>query len=395
MLPIVFSSTDQGAPVLNNAPGSLISVLDACLVSGFNSVGIFSITITDNVATVVTSAGHGLVVGNRVTVTGVSIAAALGDKTVASVVNSTTFTYPCVNANNTESPVSATIKRTPLGWIKEFNKTNVAMYKMSDPASYGQRLCIDDTAGFDAISFGVINPTSVDDYLDRFPKTAQVRGNSYWTKGMNNTSAKKWWVVGDERFFYYICEGSAYYGQHTETSYSYMVGTFGDVLSYKNAEAFGAIWTGCPGPTNSYPDSPLLQHHNLAQDPGASGYGRTIARDNTGLEDSPTCAFIHPGGVSPGSSSAIFPSQVDNGLILASPSFISERKPSQNHPVRGILPGLLVPFANYIQFPNSSQKPWEITTTDGSGVKALLWSYCFMGSSAAYTLVLDTSRLWR
>jgi hypothetical protein len=65
MLPIVFMSNEQGAPVLNNAAGSLISVLDACLVNGFNTVGIFSITITDNVATVVTSATHGLAVGNK------------------------------------------------------------------------------------------------------------------------------------------------------------------------------------------------------------------------------------------------------------------------------------------------------------------------------------------
>lgn len=395
MLPIVFSSTDQGAPTLNNVAGSLISVLKACLVTGFNNVGITSVTIADNVATVVTNANHGLTVGQRATVAGVSITAANGDKTVASVPNVTTFTYPCVNSDVSESPVSASVKRTPLGWAEQFSKTNVSVFKSSAPAAYGQSLRIDDTYGFDAKSFGVTGPTDVDTFVARFPRATQVNGDSYWTKGMNNATAKKWWIVGDERMFYYICEGSAYHNQHTETSYSYMVACFGDIISYKNAEAFGTLWTGSPGQTNSYPESPSLQHMTLSQDPGSSGHGRWLARDNTALEDSVGAGFIQPGGVGSGASSAVFPSQVDNGLILASPTFVLERKTSQNHPVRGVLPGQLTPFGNYIQFPNTSQKPWAISTTDGSGVKALLWSYCFVSSSAAFTFAVDVSRSWR
>ena len=86
---------------------------------------------------------------------------------------------------------------------------------------------------------------------------------------------------------------------------------------------------------------------------------------------------------------------MDNGLILASPTFVVERKTSQNHPVRGVLPGQLTPFGNYSQFPNTSQNPWAINTTDGSGVKALLWSYCFVGIKNHYTFAVDVSRSWR
>lgn len=394
MLPIVYSHDEQGAPTLNNAPGSLISVLKACLVTGFNNVGISSVSISGNVATVVTNANHGLVVGRRVTVEGVSVTAANGAKTVSTVPSATSFTFPCTNADASESPVSASVKRTPLGWVEQFSKPNVSMFKSSDLTSYGQSLRIDDSAGFDVRSFGVINPTSVDDYGARFPRTTQVTaGDSYWTKGMGNSAAKKWWVVGDEKMFYYICEGSAYYNQHTETSYAYMVGCFGDIISYKNGEAFGTVWCGSPGATNSYPESAMLRHYALGTAPGKDGVSY-LARSHDALEDSVAAAFCHPGGDSPGYTGVQFPSPVDNGLVLASPTFVSERKPAQ-HPVRGVMPGLLTPLGNYAQFPNTSQKPWAINTTDGTGVKALLWSYCLVQSSPSYTLALDVSRSWR
>lgn len=183
MLPIVFMSDEQGAPTLNNAAGSLISVLKACLVTGFNNVGITSVTIAGNVATVVTNANHGLTVGQRATVAGVSITAANGDKTVASVPNVTTFTYPCVNSDVSESPVSASVKRTPLGWVEQFSKTNVSMFKSSDTAAYGQSLRVDDT-GTNAETqgarvFGVENPTGIDTYTDKFPLETQQAGGLY------------------------------------------------------------------------------------------------------------------------------------------------------------------------------------------------------------------------
>ena len=47
-----FESTDAGAPTLNNAVGSMIAVLDACLITGYNSKSVASITVASGVATV-------------------------------------------------------------------------------------------------------------------------------------------------------------------------------------------------------------------------------------------------------------------------------------------------------------------------------------------------------
>lgn len=55
----VFSSTDTSAPTLANTVGSLITVLDACLVNGYGSVTLSSLVVSSNVATATVAAGHG------------------------------------------------------------------------------------------------------------------------------------------------------------------------------------------------------------------------------------------------------------------------------------------------------------------------------------------------
>ena len=53
------TGTDAGVPQLSGTAGALITVLDACLVNGYGSVTLDSITVTSNVATCTKSTGHG------------------------------------------------------------------------------------------------------------------------------------------------------------------------------------------------------------------------------------------------------------------------------------------------------------------------------------------------
>ena len=53
-----FDSSETGAPVLNNVPGSLIGVIDAVAITGFNNRAITSLVVAAGVATA-TCAGHG------------------------------------------------------------------------------------------------------------------------------------------------------------------------------------------------------------------------------------------------------------------------------------------------------------------------------------------------
>ena len=372
MLPIVFMSNEQGAPTLNNAAGSLISVLKACLVTGFNNVGITSVTIAGNVATVVTTANHGLTVGQRATVAGVSITAANGDKTVASVPNVTTFTYPCVNSDVSEGPVSASVKRTPLGWVEQFSKTNVSMFKSSDPAAYGQSLRVDDTSTTTgARVIGVENPTGIDTWTDKFPLETQMAGGGYWMKGAYTAAAKAWCIVGDERFFYFLVENSTqtdYYGANSGNSqyWSFNPFHFGDIVSYKNSESFGAV-LGCmlgTGGTSNSQQSSLLVNNDLGTNPGTVGH--FIARQQSAVTKSVYVGTSFFGGQSPGVAALPrYPSPVDNGLIITEPVLVSEFLAYANNPVRGVMPGL-AGFMCYGQDLPQNPFPMRMTTTDGS-----------------------------
>ena len=376
MLPIVFMSNEQGAPTLNNAAGSLLSVLRACLVTGFNNVGITSVTIAGNVATVVTNANHGLAVGHRATVAGVSITAANGDKTVASVPNATTFTYPCVNADVSESPVSASVKRTPLGWIEQFSKTNVSMFKSSDPAAYGQSLRVDDTSTTTgARVFGVENPTGIDTWAEKFPTEVQLAGGGYWLKGAYNATAKAWCIVGDERFFYFLVENSAYSTLYANNAWSFLPQFFGDIVSWKPSESFGAV-IGCSssGSTSNGQTSGLLSHSDLGANPGSNN-NFFIARQHTAVAKSIYVTSSFPGGRESGSTSyPRYPSPVDNGVTYAEPIFCSEALTYANNPIRGIVPGLVAVLCNHADLPQNPL-PQRVVPTDAAAKTILIAPY--------------------
>lgn len=402
MLPIIFKSTDQGAPVLNNAAGSLISVLDACLVTGFNSLGVTSLQVVSNVCTVTTGASHGYQAGQRVTVAGASTSTLNGDKTVATTPTATTFTFAVTQADVSETPGSGSVKRTPLGWAKEFSGTNKAVYKMTDAASYGQRLRVDDTAtgvasAIDARVIGVENPTTVDDYADAFPTDAQKAGGGYWPKGANNATGKFWCIVGDERFFYYIVENSAYEGAYSITNVGYTGGCFGDIVSFKQGEAYGAILGACSGAADSTPACVMAQNTNLGSDPGTENT-RYIARQHTGITNSVPVGFLQPGSISSYSSSPssapLYPSPVDNGVVFIEPTLVSEQLAMFGHPLRGILPGVVNVLCRYNNLRNVLYGDY-MTATDGSGLKVLVFKGVASYKTKDSALALKVSAPWR
>src|SRR6185436_20075392 len=89
-----YSSRDAGAPVMNGNVGSMISVLDACLVNGYGSVAISSITQAAGVATVTTTAPHGynIVPTANILIAGASPAAYNGEFR-CTITGTNTFTY--------------------------------------------------------------------------------------------------------------------------------------------------------------------------------------------------------------------------------------------------------------------------------------------------------------
>lgn len=205
--PIVYSSTDAGAPVLNSLAGSLLEVVRACAVNGYGLRAVSSIVVASGVATA-NCATHGFVAqpGRIVRVAGASIAGLNGDvQLTAADIN--TFSYPAPGvADGTYTTGSMTAMRPPLGWIEAFTGTNRAIFARSTPQATGSMLRIVDTRAAPALSqyaqvTMVASATDVDTVTDVVPSDLSI---AYWSTGQISAAAKPWTIVGDDRWMWLL-----------------------------------------------------------------------------------------------------------------------------------------------------------------------------------------------
>jgi hypothetical protein len=323
-----------GAPTLNRVAGSLIDVLDACLINGFNTRSVSSLVISSNVATVTTTVAHGYEVDTVVRVSGASPSALNNDHRVLTVPTSTTFTFDVTGlANQTATGTISTIL-APAGWSKPFNATNIGVYRSQNVTSTQFYLRVDDSgvALTDARVVGYESMTDVNTGVDPFPTNAQVSGGAYWPKANSGTAsdARAWAIVADDRMFYYWC--------HTITSTSVqgragVVQGFGDFTSVNSADAFAcalAGFTSAQGDIvslNAPYSTPLVDATWVARP-------HTGFAGATGLRPSPIAPSVSSRS---GSDGFVFPNPADNGLLLSPVSCV---QPSPNLVLRGTYRGL-------------------------------------------------------
>lgn len=201
----VYTSSQIGAPVMNGVVGSLIGVLDACLVNGYAAAAVESITVSDNTATVKTTAAHGFAEGDYALIAGAAEDDFNGEFKVR-LVDSLRFSYPLYNASASAATGSITVKRPSAGWEKPFALPNQGVYR----AKEGNRhyLHVNDSASTaggvrEAAMRGYRAMSAIDNSQEPFPTVAQKGPGVmvYKTTGAD-TSPRPWYVIADERFFY-------------------------------------------------------------------------------------------------------------------------------------------------------------------------------------------------
>lgn len=348
MKPIWYSSDELNAPTLNNAAGSVISVLDAVLVNGFGLKSVSSITVASGVATCVCT-GHQFTggVGRRVQIAGAS-PAALNDNHNITVVDSNTFTFPTTAANGVATG-TITAKRPSLGWSKPHTGTNVAMYARPDVQSTAMLLRISDTNATTSYArmFGVESATGIDTWTADFPTAAQQSGGLYISKGANSTAAQQWVAVGDSRTFYFFSDDSNYafnnyYGLHSMW--------FGDIKSWRSGgDAYGCMIGGGNGNNGDTKCHQSTLPFNIS--------GMYIPRA-TNIIGGPVRASLWLGGtLTPGldsGSGPTYPSPVDNGMALGRVATVREESSSFSHPYRGQMRGMAWPMAHILSVDRTS-----------------------------------------
>ena len=345
MKPIWYHSAETGAPTLNNAAGSLIAVLDALLITGFNTKAVTSVGVSAGVATAVIS-GHGYEVGKTLLIAGATPTVLNGNQVITAVVDANTVRWAAVGVPDGAATGTITAKRAPLGWVKAFAGANVAMYARTDPQATGMLLRMDDTktggsSATYARAIGVETAGSVDSYTNKFPLDAQISGGVYISRGSDSAASKPWYAIGDGRTLYLFTEDASY----PVSIYGYHAFAFGDVASFKvTGDGYACLIAG--GSANNGTNN----FHWSNPDPAAAA-GMYLARLNNGIGGSAPASvwaraassFIGSTGTT--GSGPVYPSPVDNGMMIDSMVLLREALAAYAHPIRGTLRGVAAPIA--------------------------------------------------
>lgn len=335
-----FTSADTGAPTLNNANGSMVDVLDACLINGYNSKSVTSIVVASNVATVTVSA-HGFLggTGKTVDIAGATPSGLNGRKKIT-VTGSNTFTFATSGISDQTATGTITVKRSPLGWTKLYTATGKAVYQRSDPAATTMLLRIDDTgAGVASVTNArarmVESASDIDTLTALAPTDAQLSGGQYWSKGANSSTAKSWALIGDGRTIYFCTD-------NTSAAGALFPNGFGDIASDKAGDAYACFLAGgyttsdtntfFSNPGNSFDASVVLARLS-------SGVGGAVG----GMQI--TSAVTNASNTIGSSINPAYPSPVDNGMRIIPDALIREFNAAFTHPVRGVLRGIAQPLA--------------------------------------------------
>jgi len=234
-----YDSTMSGAPSLSNTAGSLIGVLDACLVDGFGSVTVDSLVVASDVATATVSAGHQFaMIGNTgpvIRIAGATPSGLNGDWRVT-VTSSTVFSFATSGIGDQTATGTISAKRAGAGFSKAFSGTNKAAYRSDDVTGSRLYCRIDDGYTTYARIRGYEAMTDVDTEsvagVGLFPTDAQISGGGYVYKATGTN--RPWSLFSDGRMIYFFCDSA----NNANWSGGFV---FGDIDSYVASDAFGCV----------------------------------------------------------------------------------------------------------------------------------------------------------
>ena len=359
----------------------MIAVLDACLITGYNSKSISSITVASGVATVVcTGHGYANTYGKAIRIAGATGGfTALNKDTQIANVTINGFTFLCPGVADGVATGTLTAKYAPLDWVKQYSGTNKAMYKRSDVTATGCMLRIDDnTVGLSCRALMVQSATDIDTYSNPAPIAAQIADGlgQYWGKGYNTSEAGGWFMVADDKHFYLYGEVAA--GSGIFSPYG-----FGDVIDFKPGSVLGCAIAGA---TNIY----VQGNYGFSYGVGAPG-SWVILGGKDGISTSKSLNVETKNQQSFGVTGPFYPSDVDGGLVIQYPVLINEATADSHR--RGIQPGFAIPLANI-----STTLPSKtiISNTIGS-VRNFLVVRCSVSNNAGINSchLIDLTGPWR
>ncbi len=332
-----FNEGLRGAPQLSGTSGALIAVLDACLITGFGTVSVTSLTVADGVATATVSAGNSFNPHHIILIEGASDPALNGRHRVLLDDNSSTsFSFKTTAANG---PASGTIsaKYAPApGWEKPFSAANKAVYRATTGNRFYYR--VDDSLPekYVAEIRGYETMTSVDVGVAPFPLLSRV--STIEKSNGANATGKYWDLVADCRA---VMVGAQQVPTIGAVPYATPARHFGEMVPLTpNGDAWcSAVLSSTEKATNMqlhYGGSAFYSYRGT-QSIFSGALVRGVAGLGASIDAQCMAVFGNKGSVLSGQD-AVFgpaPSAVDGQLYL-SPVYLTEGSAG---PARAVVPG--------------------------------------------------------
>jgi len=348
----VFNSMQNNAPELNGNSASLITVLDAVLVNGYNTLSVSSITRSGSTATVTTSTAHDFVTNDSVAISGATETEYNGKFRITRT-GSTTFTYTVTGTPSTPATGTITCKRASAGFEKKYTGTEKAVYRStrSDSNKHYLRVVDDSTGGASYKSALCYSWESMDD-VDTGTVGAPTPNGRHWPKSLTSDSTARWWcIVTDGRLVYYFVGTDV--GKTNASVSNTAQCCWGDFKSFKAGDIYNVIHCG----TDAYTNSSIKQDLALSVMGTYDSFYATryinVARAFTAAASVVNNVYILACRSFQvfGSSSGVvpFPNLADAGFYMA-PSVLVE---PTYQTFRGLLPGVFEPYHGRC-FPNNT-----------------------------------------
>lgn len=358
-----YTSAMTSAPSLTGQVGSLVSLLDACLINGFNPQ---TVTLTQTAGTATAScSSHGFNVNDVVVISGANESAWNNEfRVLTAATNSFTFAI----ASGTTSPATGTItaKIAPLGWTKPYSGTNKAAYLPQ--VSYVQcylRVLDDSTVpgsadGRWAMARGYETMSDVDTGTGLFPTTAQYANGLFILKSTSSDAvARSWWLAGDGGIFYFTAFNHQYYPSAGNGN------AFGDINSLVPGDAYGC----CLFASNTSTADAFSEIGSYL----STQSGKYVARNYTQTGTSTAAGMMGDLSVSSvlGIAGFPYPNPPNNGLVLTPVSIVesgvlrSQAMPGLYQPLHDLPLTHLNTVTDIPGFPNRTFQAFDLS--NGSG----------------------------
>ena len=379
-----FDSTMSGAPALSGTVGALISVLDACLTNGFGTVTLNSLVVSSNVATGTVSAGHGFTmiggaVGSVITIAGATPSSLNGTWRIASVADSTHFTFVTSGISDQTATGTITAVRAPLGFSKAYSGTNKAVYRANDVMSSRLYLRVADdgtgTATYARIR-GYESMSDVDTGTGPFPTDAQISGGLYWGKSSAASStARAWRLIGDSQGFYLLV--------NQDGSGAWISAAWVDIPSEKAGDAYRALIIG--GTSTAVSNQGYLQTINSTT---GHYFARSYVQTGTSIAAFKLSHYLAANGI--GYYGIAYPAPMGGQFYCAPVDVWEGAAYASATALRGPLPGIYAPLHPGSQLTDGSFQT-DVIGLDGRTLLVQILKY----GGSSFAAAFDLTGAWR